>query len=151
MVRNVVIDFHNNDVSPCLKKDGDIGYSIDGNFLYDGIRINILETNSNWWINVYVTTRRKCIGTRYINDSGNVGVDGSVFSVCVLTFKIGLEYELERNSVLDKICIDVDNSTISYSDVSYPISDVKFHIKCMDYRYFINKLKEYNRIEFTST
>ena len=78
-------------------------------------------------------------------------VDGSRFSVCVLTFKISLDYELERNSVLDKICIDVDNSTIPYGDVTYPIIDVVFPIRIMDYRYLINKLIEYNIIEFTST
>ena len=126
---------------------GDIGYNIDENFLYDGISIYISETNRNWWINVYVTTRRKCTGTRYINDSGDVVVDGSRFRVCCLTFKISLDYELERNSVLDKISIDVYNSTISYNDVTYPIIDVVFPIRIMDYRYFINKLIEYNRLE----
>ncbi len=151
MFRNVVVDFQDNDVSPSLKKDGDIGYNIDGKFLYDGIKIYITKSNRNWYINVYVTTYRNCAGTRYINRSGDVVDDGSRFRVCCLTFKISLEYELVKNMLLDKIGIDVDNSTISYNDVSYPIIDVVFPIRIMDYRYFINKLIEYNRIEFTST
>lgn len=151
MFRNVVVDFQDNDVSPSLKKDGDIGYNIDEKVLYDGIKIYITKSNRNWYINVYVTTYRNCAGTRYINRSGDVVDDGSRFRVCCLTFKISLEYELVKNMLLDKIGIDVDNSTISYNDVSYPIIDVVFPIRIMDYRYFINKLIEYNRIEFTST
>ena len=53
--------------------------------------------------------------------------------------------------LLDKISIDIDNSTISYDDVTYPIIDVVFPIRIIDYRYVINKLIEYNIIEFTST
>jgi len=152
MFRNVVVDFQDNDVSPSLKKDGDIGYNIDGKFLYDGIGIYISKTNRNWRISVYVVTRSKCTGTRYISHSGNVVIDDvSRFRVCCLTFKISLDYELVKNMLLDKISIDIDNSTISYDDVTYPIIDVVFSIRIMDYRYFINKLIEYNRIEFTST
>ena len=59
--------------------------------------------------------------------------------------------KLVKNMLLDKISIDIDNSTISYDDVTYPIIDVVFPIRIIDYRYVINKLIEYNIIEFTST